>query len=110
MKSRFLAMVAVSMILALGVGAASAYNIDDGRSLQTAMPLLDDDALRVVVHPSEEGEESRGAHDGREGLGQDDAGLVAGEGETGVELVEGLEGVRPVLRFFLGVVVRDAQL
>ncbi|MCK4409369.1 MAG: hypothetical protein KAW67_04755, partial [Candidatus Eisenbacteria sp.] len=46
MKSRFLAMVAVGMILALGVGAASAYDFDDGKSLRTAMPLFDDRPVR----------------------------------------------------------------
>ncbi len=46
MKNRFLAIVAVGMILALGVGAASAYDFDDGTSLRTAMPLLDDRPVR----------------------------------------------------------------
>ncbi|MEA3409042.1 MAG: hypothetical protein U9Q95_01700 [Candidatus Eisenbacteria bacterium] len=42
MKNRYLAVVAVGMILALGVGAASAYDFDDGQSLRTAMPRFDE--------------------------------------------------------------------
>ena len=47
MKNRFLTMVAaVGMILALGVGAASAYDLDDGTSLSTAMSRFDEGAVR----------------------------------------------------------------
>jgi hypothetical protein len=41
MNNRFLTMVAVGMILALGVGAASAYDLDDGTSLRSAMSRFD---------------------------------------------------------------------
>jgi len=46
MKNRFLTMVAVGMILALGVGAASAYDFDDGTRLRTAMSQSDERAAR----------------------------------------------------------------
>ena len=46
MKNRFLMMVAVGMILALGVGAASAYDFDDGQSLRTAMSRFGEQPVR----------------------------------------------------------------
>ena len=42
MKSRFLAIVGVGVILAVCVGAASAYDFDNGQSLRSAMPMFDD--------------------------------------------------------------------
>jgi hypothetical protein len=41
MKSRFLALVGVGLILALCVGAASAFDVDDGQGLRSAMPQGD---------------------------------------------------------------------
>jgi len=46
MNNRFLTIVAVGMILALGVGAASAFDFDDGQSLRTAMSRFDGRPVR----------------------------------------------------------------
>jgi hypothetical protein len=42
MKSRLLAVVGVGVVLAVCVGAASAYDLDSGQSLRSAMPMSDE--------------------------------------------------------------------
>jgi len=46
MKNGLMTMIAVGMILALGVGAAWAYDLDDGKGLLTAMSRFDGSQVR----------------------------------------------------------------